>query len=158
MKSIFILILLASTAVAADLTTVEPMDALKSNGILVISDGSSLYEFHSDGNFHSYPIQYSGRCFDGKWTPDKTTPWGFNAIAVLSWATFPEEKYDYFRINFELSRGSNQPVDILPSRPIQYTNIFKCYFIIRELRPISDQEAQQGGAEYPSQGAGSSDP
>jgi len=159
MRNIYLfIILLAGTAMAAGLTVVEPKDVLKDNGILAVTDGSTVYEFYGNGEFHSFPIQYSGRCIDGNWVTDEVSSWGFKAVGQLSWTSHPDDKYDDFMIHFELSPGHLIPIDFTPSRPVQYTNIFKCYFIIRELRPISEKEAQQVVPGYRRQSAPQPEP
>ena len=155
--SIFI-IFLAGTAAAIDSTATKPLDALNGNGILAVADGSTVFEFHKNGEFHSFPIPYSGRCIDGQWVSDEVSPWAFIAVGQLSWTGNPEDKYDDFLVHLELSPGHLVPIDFTPSRPIQYTNIFKCYFIVRELRPISEKDAQQVVPGYRRQSAPQPEP
>ena len=150
--------LLAGSAAAIDSKATNPLDALSSNGVLAVTDGSTVFEFHNNGEFHSFPIPYSGRCIDGQWVSDEVSPWAFIAVGQLSWTSHPEDKYDDLLVHLELSPGHLVPLDFTPSRPIQYTNIFKSYFIVRELRSISEKDAQQVVPGYRRQSAPQPEP
>ena len=155
--SIFIM-LLAGSAAAIDSTATKPLDSLNSNGILAVTDGSTVFEFHNNGEFHSFPIPYSGRCIDGQWVSDEVSPWAFIAVGQLSWTSRPEDKYSEHLVHLELTPGHLVPLDFTPSRQINYTNIFKCYFIVRELRQVTYEEAQQLVPGYRRQSAPQSEP
>ena len=159
MRNICIFIMmLAGTAAAIDPTGIESGDVLKNDGILAVTDGSTVFEFHNNGEFHSFPIPYSGRCIDGQWVSGKYAPGQFVAVGQLSWTSHPEDTYDEYLIEFELSTGHLVPIDFTPSRTINYTNIFKCYFVILELRRVTYEEAQQLVPGYRRQSAPQPEP
>ena len=150
--------MLAGTAAAIDPTAIESGDVLKNDGILAVTDGSTVFELHNNGEFHSFPIPYSGRCIDGQWVSDEGSPWAFIAVGQLSWTSRPEDKYSEHLVHLELTPGHLVPLDFTPSRQINYTNIFKCYFIVRELRQVTYEEAQQLVPGYRRQSAPQSEP
>ena len=157
MKIIFIWLCLASTVLAANPDFTPPMDALKIDGVLVISDGSSVYEFNSDGTFHSYPVGMSGRVLDGTWTSEGTITTTFTVTAANKWMNGFQPPKESYRIVFGIYPGQIRPADELPFR--RHPNIFKGYFIIDELTKVQNQEnAQQSVPGYPPQGVGSPEP
>jgi hypothetical protein len=54
---------------AADLVDVPAV--LERDGMLVLSDGSSVFLFHPDGAFEMGPIGMSGRTIKGRWKEDR---------------------------------------------------------------------------------------
>jgi hypothetical protein len=158
-KYIAILLLIASTALAAENNSTDPMTVLDSEGLLVVSDGSSIYRFNKDGTFLSHPSGMSGRAFRGTWTAKDRQPSKFTAIAELYWQNGFSAVDDYREITFLIYPGHVRPASQRSIGEAGYEHIFDCYFIIEELKKIPKPEkAQQSGAGYPPQGVGSPDP
>ena len=158
-KHIAILFLLASTALAADSNVTDPMTVLNSEGLLVLSDGSSLYRFNKDGTLYSHPLGLSGRAFSGTWTAIDSQPTIFTAIANFYWQNGASEIDDYREITFAIYSGKLRPSNPQSIGETAYAKIFDCYFIIQELKKVPKPiNAQQSGPAYPPQGVGSADP
>lgn len=148
---------LAATALAAAPDFIPPKKVFNTDDVLVISDGSSVYEFHRDGAFHSYPVGFSGRCFDGTWTAEGNDSTTFTVTAKFGWMNGWNFSNDYRKVVFVVYPGHIEPADELPFK--RHPHIFKCYFMIDELTKIAKPEnAQQAVPGCPPQGAGSPDP
>mgnify|MGYP003589691021 CR=1 FL=1 len=153
-KYISILFLVASTVLAAEDDRIDPMTVINSEGLLVLSDGSSIYRFNKDGSFYSHPMGLCGRVFRGTWSAKDSQPTTFTAIAKYSWQNGASAIDDYREISFAVYSGTLRPSDHRYFGEGGYTNIFDCYFLIQELKKIPKPEnAQQGVAPYVAQGA-----
>ena len=158
-KYIAILLLLVGTSLAAENDFTDPMTILDSKGLLVISDGSSLYRFNNDGTFYSHPRGMSGRVLRGTWTQTDKSAAILTANAKHSWQNVSSAIDDYRQITFSIYHGKLRPSDQRTIGEAGYEHIFDCYFIISELKKIPKPEnAQQAGPGYPPQGVGSPDP
>ena len=131
LKNLCFGLLIAGTALAADPDFIPPLDALNEKGALVLTDGSSVFEFRRGGVFASYPVGMSGRVFDGTWTTDESGPFLFKATATEKWMNGSQPLDNRYRIAFHVSSGRWIPADMLPFK--QHPEVFKCYFFIDEL-------------------------
>jgi hypothetical protein len=113
--------LLSCAFISAKAHTLDPSDVLKQDGILRISDGSSYYEFNTNGTFWSFPIGMSGRCFAGTWTSNADpNSLHFTVKAKRSWKNGIVTPPGDWKIVFTV-----------------YLATFDCYWIIEELANIS---------------------
>ena len=152
-KYIAILLLVASTAFAAENDFTDPMAVLNSNGLLVISDGSSIYRFNKDGAFISHPQGMSGRILRGTWTAEESQPTKFTAVAKYSWMNGSSANDEYREISFALYSGKLRSPDMRVIGEAGYEHIFDCYFLIEEFKKIPKPEnAQQWGPGFSTQG------
>ena len=85
-------------------------DVLKEDGVLRIADGSSYYEFSTNGTFRSYPIgRWSGRTFTGTYTvttsskPDADCH--FTVNAKMGWMNGFTPDPDDWKIVFYVTSG-----------------------------------------------------
>ena len=158
-KHIAILFLFASPALAAENDFTDPMTVLNSEGMLVVSDGSSIYRFNKDGTFISHPQGMSGRAFSGRWTAKESQPTEFTAVAKYSWMNGPSANDDYREISFVLNPGKVRAPDMRIIGEAGYKHIFDCYFLIEELKKVPKPEnAQQWGPWFQSKAVGSLNP
>ena len=141
MRMFLIYLLLGSAIFAADVARVQPEQVLKEDGILVISDGSSVYAFKADGSFSSSPLKgFRGRCLKGTWTPNYNDMTVVTVKAKVNWVNSLSTADDYRKIVFFLSSGKrrlslkDEWCGIDP--PIKPISIFDCYFLIDEMVKI----------------------
>ena len=158
-KHIATILLLASTTLAADSDFTDPMTVLNSEGLLVLSDGSSLYRFNKDGTFYSHPRGMSGRVFKGTWTQTDKDAAILTAVAEHSWQNGSSAIDDYRQITFNIYPGKVRPSDQRAIGEAGYKHVFDCYFIIEDLKKVPKSiNAQQAVPGYPPQGVGSPEP
>ena len=141
MKTFLICLAVVGAALAADPNYTDPADIIKADGVLVISDGSSLYEFKNDGTFHSHPMGMDGRLLDGTWTSGGgIRSMTLTATAKMSWVNGPQPKDEYRKIVFLLYPGGKRPPDKRRIGELQHKEIFDCYFLIQEFTKITKPE------------------
>ncbi len=142
-KYISILLLVASTTLADEGDRIDPVSVLNSEGLLVVSDGSSIYRFNKDRTFYSHPIGMCGRAFRGTWSAKDNQPTKFTAIAEYYWQNGSSAVDDYREITFLIYPGQNRPSSPRRIGEAGYKQIFDCYFIIEELKKITKPENAQ---------------
>ncbi len=97
---------------ASEAQWLDSSEVLHKDGILRISDGSSYYEFKTNGTFRSFPVAMSGRCFDGTWTSIDDIPHvsRFTMKAESSWMNgeqpLPHPPADDWKIVFVVYAGN----------------------------------------------------
>jgi hypothetical protein len=124
-------LIFACTIISAKAQSLDPSAVFKQDGILRISDGSSYYEFKTNGTFRSIPVGMSGRTFTGTWTSSADPNYlHFTVTAKMGWMNGIEPPQDDWRIVFAVSSGTRHPAE----RFRQAT--FDCYWFIEELRKI----------------------
>ena|ERR1017187_1262264 len=137
MRKFLSCLLFSCVLISAKAQPLDPSDVLKQDGVLRISDGSSYYEFHTNGTFKSFPVGKSGRCFDGTWTSN-TDPNSchFTVRASMSWMNgiTPIKPSDDWKIVFAVYGGTRHPAERF------HPATFDCYFIIDELTSISKSD------------------
>jgi len=117
--------------ISARAQSLDPSDVLKQDGILRVSDGSSYYEFRTNGTFHSFPVSVSGRTFDGSWT-SSAGPYSitFTVTAKMGWLNGIQPQPDDWKIVLRVDAGLKRPADRL------HMEVFDGYFIFEELTKI----------------------
>jgi hypothetical protein len=131
MKFFIALFLFCDAIVSTNATSLNPPDVFTQDGVLRITDGSSYYEFNTNGTFKSFPVGISGRCFDGKCTPSSE----FNLLhfavkAKMEWMNGIQPPPDDWKIVFTIYPGTRRPADRF------HPATFDCYWIIDELTKI----------------------
>jgi len=105
----------------------DPLNIVKRDGQLKLSDGSSTFIFYKDGKFQSFPVGQSGRTLSGKWTYERT---GFTAVAKAEWLNGLHSNNDYRKIVFR----------IYPTPSEHIGGSYQGYFFIDELTKISEED------------------
>ena len=130
-KTLLMCLVLVCAYFVTEAQSLDPSDVLKIDGILRISDGSSYYEFDTNGTFNSFPVGKSGRCFRGTWTssamPNSCT---FTVIAKMSWMNGIQPPPDDWKIVLRVDSGVKRPADRF------HREVLDCYFIVEELAKI----------------------
>jgi hypothetical protein len=135
MKTFISLFLFCCVVVSVNAQSLDPLDILKQDGVLRISDGSSYYEFNTNGVFKSFPVGISGRCFDGTWTSSTDTHLlHFTVKAKMGWMNGIQPPPDDWKIIFTIYPGVRRPAERF------HQAIFDCYWIIDELTKIPKPE------------------
>lgn len=106
---------------------IDPLNIVKRDGQLTLTDGSSTFIFYKDGKFQSFPIGQSGRILSGKWTYERT---GFTAVAKADWMNGFHADDDYRKIVFIICAAPFEHID----------GPYRGYFFIDELTKISKEE------------------
>jgi hypothetical protein len=133
MKIFLSILLFACVITSAKAQSLDPSDVLKQDGILRISDGSSYWEFNTNGTFRSFPVGVSGRVFfAGTWTSSADpNVLRFTVTAKRGWMNgggIPQD--DWRRIVIIVTQGHR----LAAKSPFLAT--FDCYWIIDELEKI----------------------
>jgi len=105
----------------------DPLNIVKRDGQLKLSDGSSTFIFYKDGKFQSFPVGQSGRTLSGKWTYERT---GFTAVAKADWMNGFHSNDDYRKIVFIIYPTPSEHID----------GAYQGYFYIDELNRISKED------------------
>jgi hypothetical protein len=131
MKAVVALFIFFCAIVSINAQSLDPSNVFKQDGILSITDGSSYYEFNTNGTFKSFPVGKSGRCFDGKCTPSSEfNILHFTVKAKMGWMNGFQPPPDDWKIVFTIYPGTRRPADRL------HPATFDCYWIIDELTKI----------------------
>lgn len=136
MKILLLWLSITNLVCAADTNYLHAADVLKSDGVLLICDGSSYYAFKADGTFRSFPRGMSGRVFDGTWKKTDENPLKLEVTAKMSWANGEQPQDDYRRIVFFVYGGGKRAMEKSDFGAYGYKEIFQGYFIIDELTKI----------------------
>jgi len=122
------------TFLKADDARIAPLDAIRENESITISDGSSFYTFRKDGSFDSGPGGISGRRITGTWTisQDRPNP-SFVVDGQWSWINGLSNPDDFRRIVFDIRPGVFRKTSDEASHFSLSSQIFQCYFLIDEL-------------------------
>ena len=137
-KIFALLALLTCSALAAEPEYQPPLDILKKNGELTLSDTASYFVFSQDGTFRSFPVGMSGRMLTGKWTAKETNPIFMTVIAKVGWMNGIQPQDEYRKIVFVIYGGSSKPSS--PTMRSDIKNIYDGYFMIDELTRIPKPE------------------
>jgi hypothetical protein len=135
MKIILSFLMLSCVLISTKAQEKNPSDVLKQDGVLRISDGSSYYEFRTNGTFSSFPVGNSGRCFKGTWkSTDNPNACSFTVTAKMYWmnggGSQPTDDWEIiFRVFHD---GLKKPSPTKGPRP----EVYDCYFYIEELTKI----------------------
>jgi hypothetical protein len=136
----------AQTNITPEAQFVHPSEILHEDGILRLSDGSSYYEFKTNGTFRSYPVGTSGRRFDGTWTTSddkRLYASRFTVEAKSSWMNGEQSPPDKWTITFVVYAGQKRPEE-----RFRHLAFFDCYFIIDDLRKIPQPDAPANGFPF----------
>lgn len=135
MKILLSFLMFTCAIISARAQTLDPSTVFRQDGILRVSDGSSYYEFNTNGTFKSFPVGMSGRTFTGTWTSTADSDLLFFTVtAKMGWLNGFQPPQDDWKIVFRLTSGTRHPaVSIYPAK-------FDCYWYIEELRKISKSD------------------
>jgi hypothetical protein len=130
-----LLCLLASVVLClAGTSTNDPTTVFRTDGVLIITDGSSFYLFRTNGTFVSTPAGLSGRTFEGTctWSSDENKL-SFSVKAREGWWNGPGSGDDY-RIALDVWSGKKKPPEgLYPPHVVRTNEVYDCYFLIREM-------------------------
>ena len=115
--------------IAADAFTL-PDTIIENEGHLSISDGSSIYIFKKDGTFSLRPHGMSGRTIRGKWKKGDEDDRSFIVEGRWTWINGISLDNDERIMKLWIYPLSGE------KEAVGYDNysVFKCYFLIDELR------------------------
>ena len=120
-----------SVLISVEAQSLNPSDVFKQDGVLRITDGSSYYEFNTNGTFRSFPVRVSGRTFVGTCTfSGDIDECSFAVKAKMGWMNGFQPPPDDWRIDFVVYPGVRRPAERMRLA------VFDCYFIIDELTKI----------------------
>ena len=125
----------------AGTASVHPGTLFKTDGRLVISDGSSYYVFRTNGTFLSVPVGMSGRTFEGTCAAAIETDrvW-FTVHATRGWMNGASSPAEY-RILFVVhSGGHKRPEKPYILREPEADGVYDGYFLIEELVKVAKPE------------------
>jgi hypothetical protein len=135
MKIVLSCLLFACALISANAQSVDPSVVLKEDGVLRITDGSTYYEFRTNGTFKSFPVGISGRCFTGKWTSSASPSLlHLTVIAEIGWINGIQPPPSDWKIVFTVYPGVRHPADRF------HRATFDCYWIIDMLVKIPTNE------------------
>ncbi|HXF10421.1 MAG TPA: hypothetical protein VN625_06515 [Desulfuromonadaceae bacterium] len=131
MKIFLSFLMFTFAIISAKAQALDPSAVFKQDGVLRISDGSSYYEFNTNGTFKSFPVGMSGRTFTGTWTssPDINLL-HFTVTTKMGWMNGFQPPQDDWRIIFAVYPGTRRPAEGF------HQATFDCYWIIDELTKI----------------------
>jgi len=114
----------------------NPLEIIQKEGVLCLSDGSSLYVFRKDHTFKSTPTGVSGREINGTWK-SKGNPNIFRIEGQWSWINGISAVDDFREMTMILyplsgEKEAHPPPYWLHPPDVKY--IYKGYFIIDELK------------------------
>ena len=91
----------------------SPLDVLKADGKLFLTDGVTLYVFSLDHTFHAFPDGNNGRTYDGTWSAEQTNTvrCTFTVEAEQGWINGASLRGEYRKIVFRVYGGSNHVVN-----------------------------------------------
>jgi hypothetical protein len=132
MKIFLSLLMFACAIISTKAQSLDPSAVFKQDGILRISDGSSYYEFNTNGTFKSFPVGISGRTFTGTWTSSADINLlHFTVTAKTGWMNgITPLQSDDWRIVLAVYPGVRHPAERF------HLATFDCYWIIDELTKI----------------------
>jgi hypothetical protein len=121
--------------------SVHPGTLFKTDGRLVIGDGSSYYVFRTNGTFLSAPVGMSGRTFEGTCVATiESDRVSFTVHATKGWMNGPT-LHDEYRIIFVVHSGGTKRAEkpyIL--REPKADGVYDGYFLIEELVKVAKPE------------------
>jgi len=121
-----------SILMSAKAQLLDPSVVLKQDGVLRITDGSSYFEFSTNGVFKSFPVPMSGRTFTGTWTSSADRNYlSFTVTAREGWMNGAQPPPDVWRIVFAVGPGLRSPTDV------RHLATFDGYYVIEELTKIA---------------------
>ena len=145
----FIYLALVAANYGAD-QTISPLDGIRENKSITISDGSSFYTFRDDHSFQSGPLQMGGRTITGRWRVSNEHADGrFIVEGTWSWINGLSSLDDFREIQFDVRPGTFRKTTDTEKRFTLSPEIFECYFLIDKLTRISRLPAEQGAAANP---------
>jgi hypothetical protein len=133
MKTLLSFLVLACAIFSSKAQSLDPSAVLKQDGVLTISDGSSYYEFNTNGTFKSFPVDLSGRTFTGTWTSNADMNYlHFTVTAKMGWMNGATalQSNDWKIVFRLLSTGTRHPAERF------HPATFDCYWFIEELTKI----------------------
>ncbi|MEO6054123.1 MAG: hypothetical protein ABIP97_08940 [Chthoniobacterales bacterium] len=111
-------------------TRARPEDIIQKDGVLNISDGSSIYAFRKDGTFSSFPVGMSGRVIKGTWKNEKGNDGGFLINGQWTWVNGLYSEGDFRTMKMYIYPLSRKTELVC----IPKTKVYKAYFLIDELK------------------------
>jgi hypothetical protein len=127
--------MLTALSLAGMLLTAEPLELIKTEGELVLTDSASFFVFKADGTFQSFPTGMSGRTLSGTWKSPPGEPQIFEVIALHSWLNGVSAPDDYRKIGFAIYSGKTRPFTGSPMAA-SVKKVFDGYWLIQELTKV----------------------
>ena len=115
--------------------TAEPLELIKTEGELVLTDNASFFVFKADGTSQSFPSGISGRTLTGTWKNPPGEPAIFEVIALHSWMNGASLPDDYRKINFAIYSGKTKAITPGPMAS-SVKKVFEGYWLIQELTKV----------------------
>lgn len=113
------------------LINAAPLELIKAEGELTLTDNASFFVFKSDGTFLSFPNGMSGRTMKGTWTSPPGEPLRFEVLAVQSWMNGASAPDDHRKLSFAIYGGKMRPFS--PQLGASVEKVFDGYWILEEL-------------------------
>lgn len=125
--------LLAALSLTGMLLAAEPLELIKREGELVLTDSSSFFVFKADGTFQSFPNGMSGRTFAGTWKSPPGEPQIFEVLAVQSWLNGGSVPDDQRKLVFAIYAGKTKP--LAPAKPVK--RVYEGSWLLQELSKVA---------------------
>ena len=119
---------MSSSSLAQEPRT-DPGQIITAEGVLRISDGSSIYEFNRDGSFTLEPLAISGRSISGSWTAIKDNSRQFEVTGEWGWTNGVSAIGDHRRMVVAISPLSGEKRVV----GVAKVEVYDAYFLIEEL-------------------------
>ena len=135
MKIFLLFLMFACAIISTKAQSLDPSAVFKQDGILRISDGSSYYEFNTNGTFKSFPVSISGRTFTGTWSSSADSNYlHFTVTAKMGWMNGIQPPQEDWRIVFAVGPGLRSPADV------RHLATFDGYYLIEELTKLPKRD------------------
>ena len=108
-----------------------PLELIKAEGELTLTDNASFFVFKADGTFLSFPNGMSGRTMKGTWTSPPGEPLRFEVLALQSWMNGASAPDDWRKLSFAIYDGKARPFS--PQLGASVKKVFDGYWILEEL-------------------------
>jgi hypothetical protein len=136
-------ILLAIASIAFAKTDISKFtEVIDAHGKCVFTDGSSIYQFHKDGNFILEPNDmFRGRTIHGKWKTED----GRTFLIVGKWGLINgiSGDNDYRRLTLSVTLQSDQPEGVNNTGFPKHMKVWPVYFTVEELKAITKEEYEE---------------
>ena len=133
-----LLVIVASAVLAGTPLTIP--DIIKTDGELAFTDGSSVYRFGHDGEFHMEPLSLSGRAIEGRWTSGSQGL--FLVTGVWTWYNGLSVPDDYRRMTMAVTLLPGEPDTARTVWSGSTTRLYPVYFTIDEVADIDSLPGQ----------------
>ncbi|MFA6176603.1 MAG: hypothetical protein WC765_08505 [Phycisphaerae bacterium] len=118
-------VLFTTSAFAVDL--LDPKSVFSGDAEVCLSDGSSLYIFHPNGEFTLEPLGISGRTIEGKWNYDSE---GLHITGIWSWINGSSVHNDRREMDIHVGYVGSKTTDYSSRITAKQHKIQEAYFLI----------------------------